>query len=151
MRAMRVRGGMAMRRRLVPALAALAVSPLLLSCIVTSYDFSSEVSCDQFNANGHRSSEFEAEVGDKIRVELCSNPTTGFGWTYDTSGDSVLREEDRDFAEAEDEGIVGAAGKDLWTFEATTRGTTEVLMEYSQPWDGGIKAEWTFTMTVTVR
>jgi predicted secreted protein len=141
---------MMMRWRIFLALAAIAVSLLLLSCI-TSHDFSAKVSCDQFAANGHRSTEFEVEVGDKIRVELCSNPTTGFGWTYEMDGDTVLREEDRDFAEAENEGVVGAPGKDLWTFEATGEGTTEVLMEYSQPWDGGTKAEWTFTMTVTVK
>ena len=142
---------MARRRRLLLPAAVLAVSLILLSCTVTSHDFSAEVSCDQFRANGHRSSEFEVEVGDKIRVELCSNPTTGFERTYGTGGGSVLREEDRDFAEPEDAGVVGAAGKDLWTFESTAEGTTEILTEYGQPWDGGIKSEWTFTLAVTVR
>lgn len=140
-----------MRCRIFLVFAMLAASLSLLSCIVTSHDFSVEVSCDQFGANNHRSSEFEVEVGDKIRVELCSNRTTGFEWTHEMVGDNVLREEDRDFEEAEDEGVVGAAGKDLWTFEAIEKGTTEVSMEYSQPWDGGIKAEWTFELTVVVK
>ena len=45
---------------------------------------------------------------------------------------------------------VGAAGKEVWTFEAIKKGTTKVRMEYSQPWEGGLKAEWTYTLTVTV-
>ena len=123
---------------------------LLSSCIVTSHDFNVEISCDEFSENNHHSEEFEVEVGDKIRLELCSNPTTGFEWDYEASTENVLREEDHDFEEPEDEGIVGAAGKELWTFEAVGEGTTEVRLEYSQPWEGGEKGEWTYTMTVTV-
>jgi hypothetical protein len=26
-----------------------------------------------------------------------------------------------------------------------------VLMEYSQPWEGGIKKEWTYRMNITVK
>ena len=138
-----------MRWKILPVLAAMTVLLSSLSCIVTSHDFSAEITCEQFGDRGDRTGEFDVEIGDKIRVELCSNPTTGFEWAYDTSGDTVLKEEDRDFAEAKTEGVVGAAGKQLWTFEAIGEGTTEVSMEYSQPWDGGIKAEWTYTMRVT--
>jgi len=56
---------------------------LLSSCIVTSHDYNVEISCDEFVENNHRSDEFEVEVGDKIRVELCSNPTTGYQWDYE--------------------------------------------------------------------
>ena len=90
---------------------------LLSSCIVTSYDFKVEISCEEFGESNHRSSEFEVEVGDKIRVELCSNPTTGFQWDYETTIENVLKEEDRDFEEPEGD-IPGAAGLDGWTFEA---------------------------------
>ena len=93
--------------------------------------------------------EFEAEVGDKITVKLCSNPTTGFQWAYETTVEDVLKEEDHDFEEPEGD-VVGAASIEVWTFEAVEKGTTEVRMEYSQPWEGGLKAEWTYIMTVTV-
>jgi len=136
---------------IAPILAVVVGSLLLLSCVVTSHDFSAEVTCEQFGSMSGHTAEFVVEVGDKIRLELCSNPTTGFEWEYDMSGDAALQEEDRDFIEAEAEDVVGAAGKQLWTFEAVAKGTAEVSMEYSQPWDGGTKAEWTYTMTVTVR
>ena len=122
---------------------------LLPSCTVTSHDFNVEISCDEFGESNHRSGEFEVEVGDKIRVKLCSNPTTGFQWDYEMTIESVLKEEDHDFEEPEGD-VPGAAGIEIWTFEAVETGTTEVQMEYSQPWEGGLKAEWTYTVTVTV-
>ena len=122
---------------------------LLSSCIVTSHDFNVEVSCDEFGESNHRSGEFEVEVGDKIRVELCSNPTTGSQWDYEMTVENVLREEDHDFEEPEGD-VPGAAGTELWTFEAVAAGTTVVQMEYSQPSEGGLKSEWTYNVTVTV-
>ncbi len=122
---------------------------LMSSCIVTSHDFNVEISCDEFYENNHHSGEFEVEVGDKIRVELCSNPTTGFQWDYKTPVQNVVKEEDHDFEPPEGD-VPGAAGIEFWTFEAVEKGTTEVQMEYSQPWEGGLKAEWTYTISVTV-
>ena len=123
----------------------------LSSCIVTSSLTNVEISCDEFAENPHSiRNEFQVEIGDKITVKLCSNPTTGFQWDYETTIENVLKEEDHDFEEPKDKGLVGAAGIEVWTFEAVEKGTTEVRMEYSQPWGGGLKAEWTYTVTVTV-
>jgi inhibitor of cysteine peptidase len=90
------------------------------------------------------------EVGDKITVKLCSNPTTGFNWDYEIVGKAVLKEEDYDYEEPEDENLVGASGTEVWTFEAVEIGSTEVHLEYSQPYEGGIKKEWTYAMQVSV-
>ncbi|MFC1979727.1 protease inhibitor I42 family protein [Chloroflexota bacterium] len=138
-----------MKLRIILVFMMLTVSLSLLSCIVTSHDFSAEITCDQFRDNSHRSGEFTVEVGDKIRVKLCSNPTTGFKWTYEMSVENVLKEEDYDFEEPEGN-LLGAGGIDVWTFEAIEKGTVEVRMEYSRPWEGGEKAEWTYTMNVMV-
>ena len=122
----------------------------LSSCIVTSYDFEVAISCTEFDQSNHRSGEFEVEVGDKIRVELCSNPTTDFQWDYEMTVDNVLEEEDHDFEEPEGDDP-GAAGIETWTFEAVETGTTEVKMEYSESSEGGLKPQWTYNMTVTVQ
>jgi predicted secreted protein len=62
---------------------------------------------------------------------------------------------DRSFGAAVSEGtsepLVGAAGTDSITLEATARGTSKMVLEYSQPWAGGTSAEWTYTLTVNVR
>ena len=127
----------------------LIVSVSLLSCIVTSRDINVVIYCDQFNENHHAINDFQAEIGDKIRVKLCSNQTTGFKWEYKMSNENVIKEEDYDFEEPSSD-IPGAAGMEVWTFEAVNKGTTEVRMAYSQTWEGGEKEEWTYTITVTV-
>ena len=138
-----------MKMKLIATVTLLLVSLSLLSCItIGTYDI--DVSCEQFRENPNNISIFQIEIGDKVTVRLCSNPTTGFQWSYEMSGDTVLKEEDHDFEEP-DSDVVGASGTDVWTFEGTAKGTTEVLMEYSKPWEGGTKKEWTYKMTVTVQ
>ena len=119
------------------------------SCCVTSHDYNFEVSCEQFAENSHHSGDFALEVGDKLRLEICSDQAAGFQWDYEFTTENVVKEEDHDFEEPK-EGAVGTAGIELWTFEAAGKGTTEILMEYSQPGEGGTEAEWTCNVTVTV-
>lgn len=119
---------------------------LLLACAPAPV----EVSCDDFMRDKHLSKEIEVNVGDTFTVTLCSNPTTGFQWKYETIGKIVLQETDHEFVPPGGD-IPGAAGKDIWTFEAVDSGQTELRMEYNQPWEGGEKGEWTYTLTVVVK
>jgi predicted secreted protein len=142
-------GGIAMKLRILLIFTIFATVFLLSSCIVTSHDFNVEISCDEFGESNHRSDDFEVEVCDKIRMKLCSDPATGFQWDYEMTVENVLKEEDHDFEEPEGD-VPGAAGIEIWTFEAVETGTTEVQMEYSQPSEGGVKSKWTYNVTVTV-
>jgi inhibitor of cysteine peptidase len=129
----------------------LVVSIFSLSSCITSKLMTVEISCDEFMANPHSiSNEFEVEVGDKVMVKLCSNHSTGFKWDYEMVGKAVLKEEDYDYEEPEDENLVGAPGTEVWTFEAVEIGNTEVHLEYSQPWEGDTNNEWSYTMQITV-
>ena len=136
-----------MQFKIILMFAVFAILLLLPSCIKARQI---EVSCDQFKNNPNAATEFQASVSEMIIMKLCSNPTTGFQWKYEIIGQNVLEETDHKFVPAEGEGVVGAAGKEVWNFQAVEKGTTEVRMEYSRPWEGGEKAEWTYTMTVTV-
>ena len=127
--------------------AVLAILLLLPSCINIRQI---EISCDQFNNNPNATSEFQATVSEMITVKLCSNPTTGFQWKYEIIGQNVLQETDHKFVPAEGEDVVGSASKEVWTFQAVEKGTAEVRMEYSRPWEGGEQKEWTYIFTVTV-
>lgn len=128
----------------------LCIATLSMSSCTTSHDYSYQISCEKFAENSKYSSEVTLEVGDKIRLELCSNRTAGFKWEYKFTLENVVEEEDYDFEEPGAD-VVGAPGKELWTFEAVNTGTTEIQMEYSQPWEGGTKAEWTYIIKVTVQ
>ena len=134
---------------------ALAALPLLPSAC--SSEGAVEVSCDDFMAQPHISRQVDVKAGDAFTVTLCSNATTGFQWGESTQiGDrAVLRQTGHEFIAPEEKGgkepAAGTAGQEKWTFEAVGQGTTEVSMEYSQPWDGGEKGAWTFKLTVTVK
>ena len=142
-----------MKLRIMLTLALLAASLAMLSCAIASSAIGVEVSCEDFQESSPNSflrNEFQVSIGDTITIELCSNPTTGFKWEYETIGKIVLEETDYGYVAPESDETVGATGKEVWTFKAIEKGTTELLMEYSRSWEGGEQAEWTYTDTVTV-
>ncbi len=139
-----------MKRKIIALTTLLILLLPLFSCIINSELIEVSVSCEDFAENPKSIiNDFEIGVGDKITVRLCSNATTGFSWDYLMTGDEAVKEEDHDF-EAPDGDLVGAVGTDVWTFEGIAKGTTEIDMEYSQAWEGGLKGEWTYKMTITV-
>jgi inhibitor of cysteine peptidase len=93
-----------------------------------------------------------AHVGDTIIVTLASNPTTGFKWsdTPEMQNPGILKQLDHKYLEPEQNGNVGAFGKEVWIFQTLKAGTTEISMNYSQPWEGGEKEKWTFVATIQV-
>lgn len=139
-----------MKSRIIALLIIIVLTLPLLSCVVTSRDIHVEISCDDFTENPtSMRNDFEMQIGDKLYVELCSNRSTGFEWSYEMSGDTSVKEEDHDFAAPEGD-VPGAPGKETWTFESIDEGITEIFMGYSQPWDGGEKQEWTYRITIKV-
>jgi len=126
----------------------MCVTALSVSACTTSHDYKSELTCEHFAANSHRSDSFTLEVGDKLRLELCSDQAAGYGWDYEFTTQNVVKEEDRDYREPQQG---SAAGVELWTFEGVGKGTTEIQMGYRQASQGGSQAEWTYTITVTVQ
>ena len=90
----------------------------------------------------------EVVVNGSITVTLDSNATTGYNWELTGISDAgVLQKNDNKY-EAPTSGLVGAGGKEVWTFQTLAAGTTTLSMEYSQPWAGGQKAAKNFTLTV---
>ena len=139
-----------MKFRIIVISAMLAALFTLSSCLTTTLNIKVDVTCEEFEKKSKDlGNEYEIEVHDKITVMLCANPTTGYQWDYEITEEGVLKLEDHDYEEPEGD-LVGAAGRDVWTFEADKKGTTEVLMKYSRPWGDDEKVEWTYTLDVTV-
>ena len=111
-------------------------------------------SCDQFGAQKSITDATEMSVGDEVKVTLCSNPTTGFSWQEPEISDAaVVNLADKSYGApvAGESPVVGAAGTDDFPFKATAKGTSTIVLRYSQPWVGGTSSEWTYTLTVTVK
>ncbi len=127
---------------------------ILLLCIPSCTTGASiEVSCDDFMQQKHISKEVTTAVGDSFTVTLCSNATTGFQWSESAqiSDQTVVQQTGHELVAPDAKGLVGAPGKEVWTFKALKKGTSKISLEYSRPWEGGEKGEWTFNLTVVVK
>ena len=111
---------------------------------------------DDFMKLQHISKEVEVAVDGSLTVTLCSNPTTGNQWESPQITDqTVLEQVDHKFVPPEYKGDrpppPGTPGKEVWTFKTLKEGKSTISMEYSQPWEGGMKATRTFVLTVAVK
>ena len=140
-------------------LTAIVFSMLLVACGAPSQKVWVEVSCDEFNDNNHIKAmpALEVHLGETemFEVKLCSNPTTGFKWSENAqiSDTAVLVQEDHKFIgpESEPPPPPGTPGQEVWTFKALKEGSSTIFFEYSRPWEGGEKGEWTCTVNVVVK
>ena len=144
-----------MKVKLILMFTAITVLVFLVACATPGQKAWVEVSCNEFYDNPHINTMLEVQVGETFEVKLCSNPTTGFQWLEKAqiSDTAVLRQEDHKFIgpESEPPPLPGTPGQEIWTFETLKRGSSEVYLEYSQPWDGGEKGEWTCTVNVVIK
>ena len=109
-----------------------------------------QVGYDEFAQTKNVVKQITVNPGSELVVKLSSNPSTGYNWTDAALGTAgVLTQTDSKYV-APTGGAVGAAGTQVWTFKASAKGITTVKADYSRPWEGGEKAEWTFQLTVTV-
>ena len=131
-----------------------AISLCLLACCPAPKQVAVEASCDNFMKLQHISQEVQVPVDGSLTVTLCSNPTTGFEWeSAKISDQTVLQQVDHKFISPESEPPPppGTPGQEVWTFKALKKGESTISMEYSRPWEGGEKGEWTFVLTVVVK
>jgi len=138
-----------MKTKLVVLTSIIAVMSLcLFGCYSSGSVAPGEVSVDE-SYNGKT---VEIAVGGTLTVTLESNATTGFQWELASISDQAVLEKQSDTFEApEDTAMVGAPGKEVWTFKASKKGTSSISMEYSRPWESGEKGVETFTITVVVK
>ena len=116
-----------------------------------------EVSNEEFQAasasnGGLVSKAIEVASGDSIVVTLWSNQTTGYSWSEAATiiATNLLQQTNHEYV-APETGLVGAPGKEVWTLKTLKTGTCEVSMTYSQPWEGGQKNTYIFSLKVTVK
>jgi inhibitor of cysteine peptidase len=116
-----------------------------------------ELTLDDFAAQNNIVKNIELIVPGSLIVSLGSNPTTGYSWGDAEIGDMAkVAEATRQFVEPTattngDAMIVGAPGKDVWTFDSKATGTTTIKFSYGQPWEGGDKDAFSLTINVTVK
>ena len=142
-----------MKLRIITTFGLLILSLGLVACAPSTTGTSVEASCDDFGTQPHMSKQINVAAGNTFTVTLCSNATTGFQWSESAQiGDqTVVQQTGHEFVAPNATGMVGAAGKEVWTFKALKKGTSTIALEYGRPWEGGEKGAWTFNLTVVVK
>lgn len=87
----------------------------------------------------------EVAAGEEFTVEVASNPTTGYTWSYRAAPADAVTEVDSEYVP--DEPVLdGSGGTQHWTF--TARETARVTFAETPP--GETRPARTVTLTVTV-
>lgn len=76
----------------------------------------------------------QTSVNEEFEVTLDSNPSTGYQWQV-RNIDATIAELVNDEYIPPESGLVGAPGKQVFTFEALKEGKTTIELEYVRPWE----------------
>ena len=96
-------------------------------------------------------------AGDRLRVELPSNPSTGYSWQTMELNSWVLARTKRPVYTPDSAGgtdrqrMVGSGGKLAFEYEAIGVGTSPVRIAYSRQWETNTAPAKTFQLTVVVK
>jgi predicted secreted protein len=84
-------------------------------------------------------------------IELEANATTGYTWVYTMSPKGVIQEVSSEYVpDKNNEGITGAGGKQIFTFEAIAEGEAELVFSYLREWETGVPPLKTVTYKAVV-
>ncbi len=101
--------------------------------------------------NSYSGKQVELSVGQSLVVTLDSNASTGYSWSLAQNSDgSVLNKTGNQYI-APQTTLVGASGKEEWTFKALKKGNSTISMEYKRSWETGVAPAKTFDLTVVVK
>ncbi|OPX87086.1 stalk domain-containing protein [Pelotomaculum sp. PtaB.Bin117] len=112
------------------------LSFLLIFCLTaTASANASQINVSEIN-NGEA---WCLQEGQSLNLSLDSNPSTGYSWQYQSKPDASLLEETGHFYQEiqviEGPPVVGAGGKENWTYLAKNTGETSITLWYSRPWE----------------
>ena len=96
-------------------------------------------------------SPIKVSPGEKFVIVIASNPTTGFSWKIAKPiNENVIKLLNSEYIPARS-GLIGAGGKEVWTFVAVAAGETSISLKYVRPWEKEKSAESEAIYTVIVR
>ncbi|MBK8510094.1 MAG: protease inhibitor I42 family protein [Candidatus Competibacteraceae bacterium] len=78
----------------------------------------------------------ELRVGERFKVSLPENPSTGYTWAIDETDRHLLALEGTAYDEPDEGGFVGARGRRIFTFSTQQAGEVVLRLKYWRFWDG---------------
>ena len=113
-----------------------------LICLITSLTMNTTSYADSVTINEADSGNLiEMSVGQTLILNLGSNPTTGYDWSYAGHSNSIITEQGKPAYTANQigKGLVGGGGIVRWTFLAIKPGSESLKLEYKRPWEKDIE------------
>lgn len=91
------------------------------------------------------------EPGETVDVTLKSNPTTGYHWEITSYDNKIIESVGEPYYTPDpgSEGLIGAGGKETFTYRALAEGETDLKMDYLGP--DGRPSSTTYDLTIKVR
>ncbi|HDS06992.1 MAG TPA: hypothetical protein ENO05_05135 [Bacteroides sp.] len=127
------------RKQLNPA-------PGRLSILLLASFLAIPVGCDRENNEDL----IEAAVGDPFVIELAANWSTGYHWSWTNKDEVTIADTTGMEYVADDPGLGGTAGREIWTFSALKKGEEALQFRYLSPDPAGGGAEETREFTLIV-
>jgi len=92
--------------------------------------------------------ELSIKKGDSFRIELESNPTTGYMWyeKHDSQMISLIKSEF--ISSSPEKKIVGNPGKQIFVFKAVEKGETVIEFVYKREWEKEIVKKINFKIRI---
>lgn len=92
----------------------------------------------------------DLKVGERARIELAANPTTGYQWEPTTEPDTAVVKIVSDTYTAEPTDRVGSGGTQVLVVEGVAAGTTTLDLGYIRPWETDTPPAETASFAITV-
>lgn len=106
----------------------------------------------QIFTHEHNGKEFKIALGERFKVELTENPTTGYLWTVSESISPNITLIDSKFSlPGEEPHMVGQVGLRIFIFKAIKPGTAILDLGLRRPWEKEDKYEDTFSIKLSIK
>jgi predicted secreted protein len=121
---------------------------LLITLLILSGCMFSGITLTESN-NGQS---LNLKVNQMVQIRLESNITTGFKWNLSNETDTnIISLTSSDYKQAPaDKNLVGAGGYESFTFKSKSKGSTNIILTYNQPWEKGVAPLKTFKINIVV-
>lgn len=93
----------------------------------------------------------EVKVGEQVAIRLSANPATGFTWAVDENDSRLLALESTHYIEPSEPGVIGARGRQFFTFTARQAGEVTLKLKYWRFWDGDASVAERYAITLQIQ
>lgn len=87
----------------------------------------------------------EVQRGEKFQIALESNPTTGYGWEFETDP-NLISLINQTFKPESD--LIGAGGTETFKFSALNEGEAKIVFSYKRSWEEEIIEKKVFQVKI---